>query len=607
MKLWSITTTVRNPERIRSFLQVFKELEGQQWDDYTQTKFQVLLIKYKLYGAGKKQFYRGLTNKQIKLMDNPNPTTYKIAEEILRRKNYVGGGDMRGRQSFNALRKMGFAYIGDNNEIIISKLGNLFLKDDYDLGEVFFKSLLKWQLPDPDTTDYKKEYGYDIKPFVATMHLINEVNKICKIEGIKPVGISKLEFELFGLTLINYKNIKTQARELIKFRKKYNGIKDRNKRTNLVDAFVEKKLSLFNGMNNRDDYSDNAIRYFRLTRYIQLRGNGYFIDLEPRRQIEIDQVLRTDNASSKNFENDIGYRKYLGNINLPLLPWENENDLRKISKEIIEDIMNYRRQFDAKKITYPKFEFINVELPKFNIKKYILDLRNYRTILQQIEVKFESQQTTEIHKYKEQLQNIFKSANSKPIELERLCTLSLNALNDAINIKPNYPVGDDNEPTFTAPANKPDIECYYNTFNAICEVTMLTNRQQWYAEGQPVMRHLRDFESASDKITYCIFIAPSIHRDTINTYWLSVKYEYEGKKQKIIPLTIKQFLILLDVLIHKKSNGVKLDHKTLKNLFDEIINLTTTVQSSDKWLLGIQNIINNWKKINLGNVNKSYI
>lgn len=34
-------------------------------------------------------------------------------------------------------------------------------------------------------------------------------------------------------------------------------------------------------------------------------------------------------------------------------------------------------------------------------------------------------------------------------------------------------MGDDNEPTFTAPANKPDIECFYQSFNSICEVTML--------------------------------------------------------------------------------------------------------------------------------------
>jgi hypothetical protein len=132
----------------------------------------------------------------------------------------------------------------------------------------------------------------------------------------------------------------------------------------------------------------------------------------------------------------------------------------------------------------------------------------------------------------------------------------LHALNDALKIQPNYPVGDDNEPTFTAPAGMPDIECFYNKFNAICEVTMLTSRDQWYNEGQPVMRHLRDFEKKNEnKDSYCLFIAPALHRDTLNTFWFSVKYEYEGRAQKIIPLTIENFINLIKVLINLKEQN----------------------------------------------------
>ena len=50
MKLWSISTTVRNPERIRSFLKVFRELEGAVWNNDTQKRYQVLLLQKKIYG-----------------------------------------------------------------------------------------------------------------------------------------------------------------------------------------------------------------------------------------------------------------------------------------------------------------------------------------------------------------------------------------------------------------------------------------------------------------------------------------------------------------------------------------------------------------------------
>jgi len=175
--------------------------------------------------------------------------------------------------------------------------------------------------------------------------------------------------------------------------------------------------------------------------------------------------------------------------------------------------------------------------------------------------------------------------------------LGLNALNDALGIKPNYPVGDDNEPTFTAPANTPDIECYYENFNAICEVTMLNSRDQRYNEGQPVMRHLRDFEvKNNDKKAYCLFIAPAIHRDTLNTFWTAIKYEYEGQKQNIVPLTISNFTQLLKILIEIKKSGNFLKHQEIGGLYDKIISSSKGFADSGQRLASIPNTINNWQK-----------
>ena len=74
---WSISTTVRNPERLRSFLQVLKKIEGKIWDNEAQKKYQTLLIQERLYGFGEAQFYhasrqcRALKKEQI-ATDCPN-------------------------------------------------------------------------------------------------------------------------------------------------------------------------------------------------------------------------------------------------------------------------------------------------------------------------------------------------------------------------------------------------------------------------------------------------------------------------------------------------------------------------------------------------------
>ena len=65
MRLWSVSTTVRNPERVLSFLKVFKELEGRVWNKETQKQFQILLIHRKVYGIGENEFENTLTPKQL--------------------------------------------------------------------------------------------------------------------------------------------------------------------------------------------------------------------------------------------------------------------------------------------------------------------------------------------------------------------------------------------------------------------------------------------------------------------------------------------------------------------------------------------------------------
>jgi len=57
LKAWSITTTVRNPERLRDFLITSKPLEDKVWNKHTQEYYQKLLIKNRLYGFGNTQFY----------------------------------------------------------------------------------------------------------------------------------------------------------------------------------------------------------------------------------------------------------------------------------------------------------------------------------------------------------------------------------------------------------------------------------------------------------------------------------------------------------------------------------------------------------------------
>jgi AlwI restriction endonuclease len=604
-KPWSITTTVRNPERMRNFLKVLQAFEGQEWTLENQEKYQIALIQNRFYGYGSQQFYNDLPLDKINLLEDlKHEISFDEAKTIFELKGYEDPA-MRGRQSLNPLKKFGFVVFKEK-VLFISQLGKYFLTENYDFGEVVFRMFLKWQLPNPASKDYKRENGVDIKPFIGTLHLINKVNQLEEIRGNKTKGLSKEEFSLFVPTLINFQEIEKQAQRVIDFRSKTDDkpkAKQKEIKEKLKFEFVKDFLGIDDtkqittGLNNIKDYGDNTLRYFRLTRFLYIRGGGFFVDLEPRRQVEIQNLLNFDNGQSLEFASSEAYFEYLADLEKPELPWETNEELLKIVESINIDIFEEKKKLTLELINQISFvEKSEQDLNKEELKIYIEELRNYRRKLQELQNKQQSQEIENIKTYIFELENIYNSKKDKPVELEKYTTLGLNALNDALNIHPNYPVGDDNEPTFTAPAGKPDIECYYAKYNAICEVTMLNGRDQWFNEGQPVMRHLRNFEDKyTTKTSYCLFIAPKIHQDTVNTFWFSVKYEYQGKKQNIVPLTINQFVSLLETLVEIKQADKRLNHQELFSLYDDILYLTNKVDNSLSWLERIPDTITNWK------------
>lgn len=343
-------------------------------------------------------------------------------------------------------------------------------------------------------------------------------------------------------------------------------------------------------LNNLKDYGDNAIRYFRFTNLIHIRGGGFYVDLEPRRQAEIQLLLAGDNAAVMNFAGLEDYQEFLSDINQPVLPWETQTELSAITLNLIKDINELEKELKIHPQHQVGARDTLVDAMVENLKR----LRLYRHELQERMEYQNAQSVGYLDKCIDTLSFIHGREN-RPMLLEQFAAAGLRALNDAEYIKSNYPVGDDNEPTFTAPGNVPDIECFYKIANSVCEVTMLTSRDQFYYEGQPVMRHLRDFEDAHQaKPAYCLFIAPSIHRDTLNTYWNAVKHEYEGRKQKIIPLTIKEYIQILQTLREIKQAGGNFAHTDLFHLYDDIIAITKNINSSSEWRDAIPDTIQFW-------------
>ncbi len=381
--LWSMSTTVREAERIIGFLKTAIELDGEIWNRANQEKFQVLLIKNRQYLNDPEniQSFNKLSEEQSQILkDKSIPMSYEQARSIFDAKEY-NDPPMRGRQSMVPLTKLGLVYIvGDEKRISVTDVGYKLAKDEIAFADFMLDALLKFQYPNPYEQGFQ---DWNTKPFINTLRLIKTVNKKCCDSRMKEKGISRLEFGIFALSLRSYESVETVADEILKFRKNYEAIADDDIREEYVKTFINEYLADFqNPEKNVKEYTDNMIRYLRLTRYIYIRGkySNTYIDLEPRRTTEINSILEADTGAAKTLSQD-EWRAYMGTYGTYELPFETIEKLTEIAMNTITDINTIESKLGILTTT------ITLSETKEGIKQQIEELRVYRTKLQNLEIK----------------------------------------------------------------------------------------------------------------------------------------------------------------------------------------------------------------------------
>ena len=596
MGFWNFTNSVRNPDRLHGFSKVLKKFEGKEWisGHQIQTDFQISLIQHKLY----------LINETI---DEDN-VSFERAREIA--SGRWSDPPMRGRNSFSPLSKLGLCYLDENKKICLTDLGNKLSNDEIEPKDFVYNVLLKFQLPQHDEdSSYRKIDGFSIIPLIGTLQLIDRVNKLELSRGKKAKGISKQEFDLFIPTLINHEKIEEWATNLIQFRDSFSLAKTRTEKESVIDKFqmnlselsreewisVENKNKVRTIKKRFKEYGDNIRRYFRMTGWIHLRGNGYYIDHDPRKKLETDLLLSMS-SKPKQFDNDEKYSIYLSDQTQPQLPWKTKEkliDKYLILSATINDISSsINKELGIELVSRSKLQ----QMSELEIEQKIQLTKSYLQKIDKAKQEQELTQTENISDVISGLDYLIKEGKGA-LELEYQITRGLIAIDDG-DIKPNYPLGDDGQPLNTAPGGAGDIECFYANFNMLCEVTMLSTAQQWMNEGQPVTRHYREFSEQNPSLeTYCLFVAPKLHPDTVGQFWF--ENNRSGSKQtKIIPITISQFVFMLKTLnsYKERSSKNKFHHENLLELYRKILATMSEFEDETDWRNNIQNLLESWKQ-----------
>jgi len=594
MRTWSISTGIREAERIPDFLRAAALLEGQTWSDRrVQEDMYVNEIKLRVRTPNNKN----LTDESIRVLNSDmGELTYEVARRIFEEKNYKDA-PIRGRIDIAPLVDLGLVDI--NGKVLITELGKSLLANDIDFPEVIMNFALKWQVPEPGHNTYKVENGYSIRPFVGILALINKVNKIWQEEGKDPVGLRWSEFCVFGPTLINHNQIDTWANTIVQIRKQVSalpGVEQQAKQAELYEKFLipllapDESITADPIIQSLKDYGDNAWRYFKQTRFIKLRGGGNYVDISDTAKVEVNLLIEEELYKPKSFSTYSEYAEYIKDLNSFVPPWATAENLSKV-KANLEKIIS-EKGGSLPTVSQPK---ISRQLKSvLREDSGITALRDQIAKLNLLNLATAAKENDFLRNCVNDYQSLSRNGDiaeadtkklNRPTQLEYLSYKTLLSINDLVRIKPNYPIDDEGNPIFTAGGGVADIEIFYKDFNAVCEVTMMRDRQQWVAEGQPVQRHLYEFSKRyPDKEAIGIFIAPQVHEDTKNTFKQAFHGGYgDATSLRVIPFDFRMWISMIEKVAEARERGIRICQRQFREFLESLTPSSTSAETTSQW------------------------
>lgn len=496
----SFSTTMRNPNRIVSFLNCLLPYENQILTHEIIMKVVRNAIKEKLYTPVivnrtpslsyiLKDDEEKYSDKQIEFIIEMSPQKHKEA-------GFDYGWDSRFDTIFKLPMEFGFVKYAMGEPIKISTTGHMLIDalneeepNEEKIQMVFLNSMMKYQSNNP----YRKNANANV-PLILLLQVLKMLKEDTEENG---AGVFRQELSLFICWPDNdanalYKMIK-QIRKDVGY--SYSDEYMYEICLDLLGASVEQrnrfKLSQICG-----EAVDEYIRKMRTTGVISLRGNGRFIDYNAWEIDKINYILETY-SDYKYFESKDEYFEYIGAVDTTVISMESTvpadtTDLRKAT------LIKYASEYSKETVYAELHKVCN----KAASTDYMLKLL------------------------------------PGPVRLEFLTSIAMLQNFENLDVTPNYTIDDEGLPTNTASGGKADIVCVDKEYQSLVEVTLMCGRQdQVNNEIVPIRRHLLEEKKNQEK-TFSVFVAPVIHEDTKQmAEWYKFKEDLD-----IIPYAIEEFV-----------------------------------------------------------------
>lgn len=581
-RTWSVPTSPRSPQKLPDELGLLADsFEGRVWDQEAQRSFARQLAQA--------EFFEGEGSSTL--------SDFSARDRVNRAPKTFGFIRLHGRRPPIEILPAGRQLIEQQN-----------------LPDLFLHQLLKWQYPSAVMAQRnKRDYIelFHIKPFLECLRLVRELN-----------GISKLELAIFAVPLIDYRDYDEARESILAFREQLGAVSGRGPRGAFIrQTFADRLKAVYHDdirdgriatreesgqiqpvgdfldkkARNLRDYADSSMRYFQATGLFTIASSTsqYYLRLFKERICEVDHILEEICRDPEPYHDVEDFYAYLGNPDVPTLPGDDPGVLRSRIAQLydsslptirdqVQPIVEASRTANSPADLKTAYNRLSTSVTEMMTRRRQEELKGNMDALQDIETVFD--------------QIIQSEVPDRPLYLEWNVWRALSFLNYG-TIQANFRMDQEGNPVSLATGGKSDIECHYDNFHVIVDVTMSYGVRQYDTESIPVPRHVGSFQKeqrdvGDDRSVYGLFVAHRIHPEVTIPFWYLHKIPLRsyGGAVSVIPIDLDD----LRAILQKARQVGHWSGDDIHRFFERARASALSTPDEEEWRRQLQELARNW-------------
>ena len=196
-RCWILVSSMKNMDCVADMLECLCSVDGAEWNQETRGRYFRNLVQRRVTAPE----LNHLSEEHRNLLKSGNATEEQIKELV---DNIYPDGKYPVHAYMQPLLKLGLVKIDfeDHKKLIITERGHQLLEGKISDEEMMIQALTDWKYPRTREDVYDPEWkGYNIRPMMATIAVIERVNQRDERNGMEPDGITFDEFMVYLMTM----------------------------------------------------------------------------------------------------------------------------------------------------------------------------------------------------------------------------------------------------------------------------------------------------------------------------------------------------------------------------------------------------------------------